>query len=153
VNKDLYNNELIRQLVNTLIVVVARNIARYLPDGINDHTEGKVMEILQYIQQHIYYPEKIRTDSLSRRFGVSEAYLGRYFKKHTKETLQQYIIHYKLKMVENRLLHSDLRINEIVRELGFTDESHLNRTFKKFSGFSPTAFRKKRALAGTVAPR
>lgn len=143
VNKDFYNKELIQQLVNTLIVVVARNIARYLPEEINDNTTGKVMEILQYIQQHIYYPEKIRTDNISRQFGVSETYLGRYFKKHTKETLQQYISHYKLKLVENRLLHSDLRINEIVRELGFTDESHLNRSFKKFSGMSPTAFRRK----------
>ena len=38
---------------------------------------------------------------------------------------------YKLKLVENRLLHSEMRINEIAAELGFTDESHLNKLFKK----------------------
>lgn len=47
-----------------------------------------------------------------------------------------------MKMVESRLLHSDMRINEIVEELGFTDESHLNRLFKKYKDVSPTEFRK-----------
>jgi hypothetical protein len=39
VNRDLYNKELVQQLVNTLIVVVARNIAKYLPERI-DQTSG-----------------------------------------------------------------------------------------------------------------
>jgi AraC-like DNA-binding protein len=35
-----------------------------------------------------------------------------------------------------------MRMSEIVDELGFTDESHLNRVFKKYRGLSPSAFRK-----------
>lgn len=54
----------------------------------------------------------------------------------------QYILNYKLKLVENRLLHSQMRICEIVEELGFTDESHLNKFFKKYRGCSPSNFRK-----------
>jgi len=45
-------------------------------------------------------------------------------------------------LVENRLLHSQMRICEIVEELGFTDESHLNKFFKKYRGCSPSNFRK-----------
>lgn len=57
--------------------------------------------------------------------------------------MQQYILNYKIKMVESRLLHSEMRISEIVEELGFTDESHLNRLFKKYKDCNPTDFRKK----------
>lgn len=57
--------------------------------------------------------------------------------------MQQYIFNYKMKMVGSRLLHSEMRINEIVEELGFTDESHLNKLFKKYKGCNPTDFRKK----------
>jgi len=142
VNRDLYNKELIRQLVNTLIVVVARNIARYLPEQVDAHTDEMALDILNYIQNNIYFPEKIRAEAVSRQFGISENYLGRYFKKHTNETMQQYIVNYRTKLIETRLQHSDMRINEIADELGFTDESHLNKFFRKQRGISPTRFRR-----------
>ncbi|MEO5889419.1 MAG: helix-turn-helix domain-containing protein [Ferruginibacter sp.] len=56
--------------------------------------------------------------------------------------MQQYISNYKLRLIETSLLHSDMRINEIAYELNFTDESHLNRIFKKYKGVSPSEFRK-----------
>lgn len=76
------------------------------------------------------------------RSQKSKHFVLRIIKKQTNETMQQYILNYKMKMVESRLLHSDMRINEIVEELGFTDESHLNRLFKKYKDVSPTEFRK-----------
>ncbi|MCK8494841.1 AraC family transcriptional regulator [Spirosoma sp. RP8] len=142
VNRDLYNQELIGQLVNTLIVIVARNIARYMPEKTNAQTDERALAILNYIQNHIYEPEKIRAEAVSQHFGISETYLGRYFKKHTGVTLQQYITNYRTKLIEARLLHSAMRINEIAAELGFTDESHLNKFFRKQKGLSPTVFRK-----------
>ncbi|WP_200974812.1 AraC family transcriptional regulator [Echinicola sp. 20G] len=142
VNRDLYNRELIEHLVNTMIVVVARNIAKYLPETVGDHTEGKIMDILQYIHKHIYEPDKIRAKTISDEFGISESYLGRYFKKHAEISLQNYITNYRLQLIEHRLKHSDLRIGEIAYSLGFSDESHLNKFFKKGMGMNPLAFRK-----------
>lgn len=145
INRDLYNTELIYLLINTLIVIVARNIAEYLPGKVNEQSEGKTLKILEYIQSNIYTPHKLNTKTISEKFGISESYLGRYFKKQFNETLQDYVIKYKLKLVENRLLYSDLRVGEIAFELGFTDESHLNKTFKKHHGITPTGFKKQHA--------
>ena len=141
-NHDLYDAELIRQIVNTIIIIVARNIAKYLPANINSSTETKALDILQYIQNYIRESDKIKSDVIANHFGISESYLGRYFKKHTNETMQQYIINYKLKLIESRLLHSDMRIGEIALEMGFSDESHMNKTFKKQNGISPSEYRK-----------
>jgi len=84
----------------------------------------------------------LRAEKLSRHCKISLNYLGRYFKKQTGETLQNYIANYKLRLVETRLLHSDMRINEIAYEFNFTDESHLNKAFRKYKGINPTDFRK-----------
>ena len=142
VNRALYSKELIAQLINTLIIVVARNISMFLPEQVNECSEEKSLNILQYIQANIYKSGKVKAKEISQHFGISPNYLGRYMKRHTNETMQQYILNYKLKLVENRLLHSEMRISEIVTELGFTDESHLNKFFKKHRGCSPSQFRK-----------
>jgi AraC-like DNA-binding protein len=145
-NSDLYNKELIEQLINTLIVVIARNIAKYQSAVVNEYTEEKIIGILQYIQNHIYSPQLLRSEQIGQHLNLSDTYLGRYFKKHTGETLQQYVTNYRMRLIENRLKHSDLRINEIAFTMGFTDESHLNKFFRKNKGLSPLAFRKKSRL-------
>lgn len=142
VNRDLYNKELIQQLVNTLIVVVARNIAKYMPANIDEKTDEKALDIVNYIQKNIYMPEMLRTDVLSSHFSISEAYLGKYFKKHAGETMQQYIANHRMTLIEARLKFSDMRINEIASEFGFTDESHFNKFFRKQRGIGPTQYRK-----------
>jgi AraC-like DNA-binding protein len=146
-NRHLYHGELVQHFVSTLIMIVARNIASSLPEKVDETTEEKTLDILQYIQANIHQPEHIRAEHISQHFGISETYLGRYFKKHVNETMQQYIINYKLKLVEHRLLHSNMRMNEIADEFGFTDKSHLNRIFKKHKGINPGEFKKQqRAL-------
>ncbi|MDJ1499954.1 AraC family transcriptional regulator [Xanthocytophaga agilis] len=140
--KDLYHKELIAQYVNTLLVIVARNLMTTLPEKIDEQSENKVITILQYVQSNIYHPERLKGEYISKEFGISESYLGRYFRKHTNETLQQYILNYKLKLIENRLLHTNMRITEIAYEFGFTDKSHLNRFFKKSRGINPSDYRK-----------
>ncbi|WP_222596927.1 helix-turn-helix domain-containing protein [Chitinophaga pinensis] len=79
---------------------------------------------------------------MSHEFGISLAYLGRYFKKHTGKTMQDYIASYKTKLIENRLRYSTMRLSEIVDELGFADESHFNKFFKKQKGMNPSEYRK-----------
>lgn len=148
VNRDLYSKEIITQVINTIIIVVARNIAMFLPEQMDECSEERSLDVLQYIQTHIYQAHKIKAETISRHFGISKNYLGRYFKKHTHETMQHYIMDYRLKLVENRLLHSEMRISEIVAELGFSDESHLNKLFKKHKGCSPSVFRKNGTSVG-----
>jgi AraC-like DNA-binding protein len=141
-NRQLYFNRITAQIVNTVITVVARNIALKLPKNIKENTGEAVLEILHYIQENIFEPKMLRAEILSKQFSISLSYLGRYFRKQTGETLQHYISNYKLRLVEARLLHSDMTITEIAYEFNFTDESHLNRAFKKYKGMSPTAYRK-----------
>lgn len=85
---------------------------------------------------------------MAQRFGLSETYLGSYFKRQCGETLQGYISAYRLRLIEHRLKFSDSRIHEIVDEFGFSDESHINKFFRKHRGQSLVAFRNSFQLLG-----
>ena len=142
-NQQIYHQKIIEQIVNAIITVVARNIALKLPKNIKETTGEMVLEILHYIQENIYDPKQLKANMISEQFNISLHYLGKYFKKQTGETLQEYISNYKLRLIEARLLNSDMRINEIADELHFSDESHLNKVFRKHKGINPSEFRKK----------
>lgn len=145
-NQQLYYTRVSEQIINTIITIVARNIALKLPKNIKETTGEPVLEMLNYIQKNIFEPENLKAKKMSEHFNISLHYLGRYFKKQTGDTLQNYITNYKIRQVETRLLHSDMRINEIAFEFNFTDESHLNRIFKKHNGMNPSEFRKLKSI-------
>ncbi|HCZ8394158.1 TPA: helix-turn-helix transcriptional regulator [Elizabethkingia anophelis] len=138
---DLFSEELKSYLINALLVVVAKSISGYQLDSLEQNFDKRFINIVNYIHDNIYNPEKLRTTAISEKFNISESYLGRFFKSQCDETLQDYISKYKIKLIKNRLKFSDMRINEIADEFNFNDGSHLNKFFKKHSGVSLTEYK------------
>jgi AraC-like DNA-binding protein len=141
-NNDLYNNDLNQHFINALIVVAARNISKFKPSGIKDHADKKILEIINYIQSNIYLPEQLKASVICEKFGISSNYLSIYFKEQCGENISYFIANYRLRLIEYRLNFSDTRINELVEEFGFADESHINKFFKKHKGMSLSAYRR-----------
>lgn len=139
---DRYNQDLRRYFVNALIVIAAQNVAKTSPAQLKAFADKRIQEIVSYIQANISEPDMLRASAISKRFGISQTYLGTFFKHQCGETIQHFISNYKLQQIEYRLRFSDMRVNEVAAEFGFSDESHLNKFFKKQRGVSITEFRK-----------
>jgi AraC-like DNA-binding protein len=128
--------------MKAILVILARNVVRQRAPGLEERKRPKLIEeLLLYISQHIHEPDSLRLTQMVERFNLSPGYLSAFFKKQTGESLQVYIISYKLKMIENRLRFSTRSIAQITDEFGFTDSSHLTKLFKKHYGLTPSAFR------------
>ncbi|AZB11931.1 AraC family transcriptional regulator [Chryseobacterium sp. G0162] len=147
---DIYQEELTLHYVNALIVIAARNISKMRVEHIATNTDKRIVDIINYIQGNIHDPALLKVSVIAREFGLSETYLGSYFKNQCGETITHYILNYKLRLIEHRLLFSDMRINEIVTEFGFSDESHLNKFFKKKHQMSLTEFKKRKSSIKSV---
>lgn len=141
-NQHPHQYEVIRQLINTLITIAARNITLANSHGFKSEQEHYHPHLLSYIHENICHPEQLKAEKIAANFNVSPTYISEYFKNKAGENLQQYISNYKMKLIETRLRFSNIQINEIVLEFGFTDASHLHRQFRKYKGISPTAYRK-----------
>lgn len=101
------------------------------------------MKIITYIQKHIKDREKTGIQTIAEHFGISGNYFGEYFKQQTGVSYQEYLLDYRLKLVETYLKYSSIRLSEIAYELPFSDESHLSKLFKKYRGVTPGEYRKK----------
>lgn len=134
---------IIRQSVTILFNLIARNLLMAeAADPVQKNSKPSVMKIIAYLQQYIHQPALLKMPVIAQTFNISVNYLGEYFSKNYGKSIQEYLIDYKLKLIETRLLYSDMRINEIAAEMSFTDESHLSRIFKRYRGMTPGAYRK-----------
>jgi YesN/AraC family two-component response regulator len=132
----------INGVMKAILVILARNVVRQRSTGLGERTKPKLIEeVLLYVCQHIHEPDALRLEQLAEYFHLSPSYLSALFKKQIGESLQVYIVKYKLKMIENRLRFSTRNVAQIADEFGFTDSSHLNKLFKKYYGVPPRAFR------------
>jgi AraC family transcriptional regulator len=97
--------------------------------------------MLTYINENIHKPEHLKVAHLASIFMMSPTYVSEFFKKQVHLPLREYVLKAKIKLVEIRLLNSDYTLTEIADELGFTDVSHLSKTFKRYVGKSIREFK------------
>jgi YesN/AraC family two-component response regulator len=141
--KQSYHEENLQHFVTLILNIIARNVSANMDTTVGGTAlEPLINKMLLHIRQHINHSEKLRVDYLASQFNLSVNYVGEYFRKFTGESLQHYITQYKIRLVQQRLAYSTLTVSQIANELGFTDESHLSRQFRKHNGVSPIEYRK-----------
>lgn len=133
---------LIKSLMTSILEILIRNIKKgEFYEVSKDSNDDRIHKMLTYINEHLDKPEYLKVDHLADVFSMSSTYVSEYFKKQIHMPLREYIIKAKLKLVEIRLLNSDFTISEIADDLGFTDASHLSKTFKRYVGCSIRDFK------------
>lgn len=89
--------------------------------------------------------ESFRLDALAKHCGLSESRLSHLFREQTGETPQVYSEELRLRLAQQLLVHSGLRVNEVAAETGFADPFYFAKRFRKFSKCSPSAYREREA--------
>ena len=140
-----YGNEsinLITSLMTSILELLIRNIKKSsyfeMP---NNNSDDRITKMLTYINENIDKTELLKVENLADVFMMSPTYVSEFFKKQVHMPLREYILKAKLKLVEIRLLNSDFTLTQIADELGFTDVSHLSKTFKRYAGTSIREFK------------
>lgn len=88
----------------------------------------------QYIQEHLEEPFCL--EAISARFGINKYQLSRQFKPVFGVTLFQHI-HASRMVLAKKLLTQQHTITDVALNLGYSDQSHFTRFFKRFMGISP----------------
>ncbi|MNV06173.1 DNA-binding transcriptional regulator AraC [compost metagenome] len=123
------------------LFALVENILKDLELPINESYEMS-QEIEQYIQQNIYFPDKLQIKSIADQFQISANYFGAFFKKRYSKSYKVYIDDIRIKLVEERLASNRYTMKQIVEELGFNDESHLTNFYKKKRNITPSSYKR-----------
>ena len=91
-----------------------------------------------YIVENI--GQRISLGDLARIAGVSRYHFARQFRLRTGESPMGYLLRLRVERAKAMLASSGARISEIALNLGFADQSHFTRIFRRFVGVTPGEF-------------
>lgn len=104
-----------------------------------DTKDKAILDVLTYIDLH--FMDNPSIGELAAIAGLSESHFMKRFSNSTGCSCKTYIRHYKHKIAQNLLVHTDKSIQEISDELGFCNSNYFCTTFKNISGMNPKKFR------------
>lgn len=99
-----------------------------------------VLQAVQYIKSHL--KEELSVAGLAETLHVSPNYLSRIFRQDIGEGCNEYIVRKRMELAQSLLTKTSLRTYEIAEQVGYQDKNYFSLTFRKFSGQSPTDYRK-----------
>lgn len=103
-----------------------------------------VRSMVDYVEQH--YQEKLALEAVARHFSFSEGYFCRFFKENFHMTFGEYLQGVRLSQAERLLRDTDMTIERIAMETGFSDAGYFTICFKKQMHQTPREYRKSRGL-------
>jgi AraC-like DNA-binding protein len=83
----------------------------------------------------------LRLEDIAREVGVHSAHLSKAFRRRYGESIGEYIRKLRIVRAQHLLEISEMPISEIAFATGFADPAHFARTFKKYTGTTPLAYR------------
>ena len=107
------------------------------------HAPQAIALVRDYLEAH--YAENVTLSDLSALANISAYHLARLFQRRVGIPPHKYLENTRIRHAE-RLLNSGMPIAEVAFATGFSSQSHLTRTFKKFIGTTPGQYIKQRKI-------
>ena len=83
----------------------------------------------------------VTVKDLSGRFGYEESYLYRIFRQERGMSVQNFIVMKKINRAKSLLSTTDLKMDEVAEQVGYTDYISFARIFKSHVGITPAQYR------------
>lgn len=138
---DAFGQDLYRDISFIQLMLAICEILNQNNFSISHHTKSDtIMPIIKYIEEHI--GEHLNLDLLSQQLFVSKHYLCHIFKEATGYTVMEYITHSRI-LKAQKLLLNGFSVQTTGELVGFNNNAHFIRTFRKLIGIPPGQYAKK----------
>lgn len=103
------------------------------------HPDEDIVQSQVWMQDN--YQRSFTLSEIAEKYGMSTRTFNRRFKHATGKTPLQYLQALRIGVAKDLLKTSNLSIQEIAHQVGYTDISHLASLFRKYLNTTPTHYR------------
>lgn len=111
--------------------------------GQKAHGDELVLKAQEFIESNP--TQSFSVSQVCDRLGVGRRTFERRFKKHTGNSIVEYVQRVKVEFAKQLLERGEKTVNEIIYETGYNDIDAFRKVFKKFTDLSPIDYRRRYA--------
>ena len=111
--------------------------------------EARLSRVLEYVGEHCHEP--ITQPAVATTAGMSTSRFRVFFKETTGWGFADYLRDLRLDRAARLLRESGESVAAVAYQTGFSDQSHLQRLFKRKHGISPLAYRRRHQASSSHA--
>ncbi|MBE3558403.1 MAG: helix-turn-helix transcriptional regulator [Ktedonobacteraceae bacterium] len=129
-------------LAHTLILHLLRHYSSIhpcLPDPQGHLSQQQIRKVRDYIYDHL--DQEVSLAEMAALLNLSISHFSHLFKETTGLSPYQYVIQCRIERAKHLLLDPALSIADVAQRVGFTDQSHLHRHFRRILGSTPARLR------------
>jgi AraC-like DNA-binding protein len=104
-----------------------------------DKIPDQIQSLIDYIK--LNHMNNIKLSNLADYVHLQPAYISNLFRKHTGNTITDFIKHYRLLAAKKLLLETERKVEDIAGSVGFYDVHHFSKVFKEEEGLAPSQYR------------
>ncbi|MHC4124454.1 MAG: DNA-binding transcriptional regulator [Planctomycetota bacterium] len=130
-----------KKITNKIIYVEPVHVARRQSTDILAIDDQIVAKAISFIRRNSKY--SINVNDVVNYVKLSRPELGKRFKSSIGHTVLAEITRFRTNEIINMLLKTDLSVSQIALRLGFPDDKHISRYFRKQTGLTPKAYQAK----------
>jgi len=105
-----------------------------------DHLDERIQQVVTFLEEH--FADGVTMADAAATIGLSRFHFSRLFHRVTGRTFQTYVGQLRVERAKMLLANNAVAVTDVARRVGFKDVSHLDRTFRKIVGQSPTEYRR-----------
>ena len=136
---NIHNSEIADAQSSALIKYVLCYILQRKKSG-SEELPPLVQRVILYIKQN--YDKEITNGKIGEVFGYHSYYLNRLFKSSMGITIHQALIKERIKISKRLLAETELPINVVALESGFSNQAQFSNLFRKYECCTPYEYRK-----------
>jgi AraC family transcriptional regulator len=116
-------------------------LSRAPPRSVGGLSSRRLRLVLEYIEETLGQPIRLR--ELAALAGTSARHFERAFRQSTGSSPHAYVIERRLRLARDSLIQEpELPVEQVALRLGFSSSSHFSSAFRRWTGVTPTDFRK-----------
>ena len=95
------------------------------------------------VEEKIYLDPQLNLTKLAGVIGVKPSYLSQVIHQYYHQHFYEFLNRYRVAEAQRLLRDTDLKIEAVAYDAGFNSLSTFNAVFKKLTGTTPSAYRKR----------